>query len=78
MCMKPVQILMDPEQVARLDGLAKRVGRDRSKLVRDAIARFLAAEDAREKERRVVEAYRKQPLTREELDWLGAGEWPTD
>lgn len=73
-----MQIMMDPRQVADLDRLAKRLGRDRSKLVREAVARLLAAESAKEKERLVVEAYRRQPLTREELDWLGAGEWPTD
>lgn len=76
--MKAVQILMDPRQISELDRAARRLGRDRSKLVREAVARFLAAEDARMKEERVVEAYRKQPLTREELDWLGAGEWPKD
>jgi metal-responsive CopG/Arc/MetJ family transcriptional regulator len=73
---KPIQILMDEHQLSALDGAAKRLGRDRSKLIREAVARFLAAEETKEKERRVIEAYRAKPLTREELDWLGAGEWP--
>lgn len=76
--MKAVQILMDERLLSRLDSTAKRIGRDRSKLVREAVARFLAAEDAREKEQRVIEAYERQPLTREELEWLEAGEWPKD
>jgi metal-responsive CopG/Arc/MetJ family transcriptional regulator len=76
--MKAVQILMDERLLSRLDRTAKRLARDRSKLVRDAVARFLAAEDAREKEQRVIEAYERQPLTREELEWLEAGEWPRD
>ena len=76
--MKAVQILMDERMLAALDCTAKRVGRDRSKLVREAVARFLAAEDAREKERQVIDAYERQPLTREELGWLEAGEWPKD
>jgi metal-responsive CopG/Arc/MetJ family transcriptional regulator len=75
---KAVQILMDERLLARLDRTAKRIGRDRSKLVREAVARFLAGEDAREKEQRVIEAYERQPLTREELEWLEAGEWPND
>lgn len=74
--MKAVQILMDEELLSDLDRAAKRIGRDRSKLVREAVARFLAVERAKEKERRVVEAYKKKPLTPDELDWLGAGEWP--
>jgi metal-responsive CopG/Arc/MetJ family transcriptional regulator len=76
--MKAVQILMDERQLFALDGAARRLGRDRSKLIREAVARFLAAEDALEKERQVIEAYRKKPLSREEQDWLGAGEWPKD
>jgi metal-responsive CopG/Arc/MetJ family transcriptional regulator len=76
--MKAVQILMDEELLSDLDRTAKRIGRDRSKLVREAVARFLAAERAKEKERAVIDAYRKKPLTRAELDWLGAGEWPKD
>lgn len=76
--MKAVQILMDEGQLSALDRAAKRLGRDRSKLVREAVSRFLAAEETKAKERRVIEAYRRTPLTREELDWLGAGEWPKD
>ena len=37
--------------------------------------RFLATEDAKQKEREVIAAYEQRPLTREELDWLEAGEW---
>lgn len=44
--MKAVQILMDEQQLSALDGAAKRLGRDRSKLVREAVARFLATEEA--------------------------------
>ncbi|MFZ5469624.1 MAG: CopG family ribbon-helix-helix protein [Myxococcota bacterium] len=76
--MKAVQILMDERLLGALDRSAKRTRRDRSKLVREAIASYLAAEEAREKDRRLIDAYKKQPLTREELDWLGAGEWPKD
>lgn len=76
--MKAVQILMDEGLLARLDSTAKRIGRDRSKLIREAIARFLAAEEARDKEQRVIQAYEKQPLTGEELEWLEAGEWPRE
>ena len=76
--MKAVQILMDEDLLSALDRSAKRNKRDRSKLVRDAVAAWLAAEATREKDRQLIAAYRKQPLTRDELDWLGAGEWPKD
>ena len=42
------------------------------------MTRFLAVEEAKEKERRVIDAYGRQPLTREQLDWLEAGECPKD
>jgi metal-responsive CopG/Arc/MetJ family transcriptional regulator len=67
---------MDERALSALDRAAKRLRSDRSKLVREAVARFLAAEDAKAKERKVIEAYARQPLTREELDWMEAGEWP--
>jgi metal-responsive CopG/Arc/MetJ family transcriptional regulator len=74
--MRAIQILMDERSLSALDRAAKRLRSDRSKLVREAVARFLATEEAKAKERRVIEAYERQPLTREELDWLEAGEWP--
>lgn len=75
--MKAVQIMMDEGLIKALDVAAKRLRRDRSKIVREAVARFLAAEEAREKEQRTLEAYRKKPLSREEREWLEAGAWPT-
>ncbi|MBI1949689.1 MAG: ribbon-helix-helix protein, CopG family [Deltaproteobacteria bacterium] len=76
--MRAVQILMDEELIAALDRTAKRLRRDRSKLVREAVTRLLAAEAAQEKEQRVIAAYARQPLARDERDWLEAGEWPAD
>lgn len=70
--MRAIQILIDERLLAALDRTAKHLGLDRSELVRDAVARFLAAEDAKEEERKVIAAYERQPLTREELDWLEA------
>jgi metal-responsive CopG/Arc/MetJ family transcriptional regulator len=74
--MRAVQILMDERSLSALDRAAKRLRSDRSKLVREAVARYLASEDAKAKDRKTIEAYEKQPLTREELDWLEAAEWP--
>ena len=76
--MKPVQVMMDEDLLRALDLASKRLRSDRSKLVREAVARFLAAEEARAKESRTIEAYRKKPLTREEREWLGASAWPKD
>lgn len=74
--MRAIQILMDEPSLSALDRAAKRLRSDRSKLVRQAVAQFLATQEAKTKERRVIEAYERQPLTRDELDWLEAGEWP--
>ena len=45
---KSVTILMDPEEVARLDEVARRNGRDRSKEVRVAVRAHLKRQTARE------------------------------
>jgi metal-responsive CopG/Arc/MetJ family transcriptional regulator len=65
---------MDERLLSALDRTAKRVGRDRSKLVREAVERFLAEATDKDKEQAVIEAYTRQPLTRDERDWLEAGE----
>lgn len=69
--------MMDDRLIKALDLASKRTRRDRSKIVRDAIARYLAAEEARAKEQQTIEAYRKKPLTKQEREWLEAGSWPT-
>lgn len=45
---KSVTVLMDPEEVARLDEAARRNGRDRSKEVRVAVRAHLKRQTARE------------------------------
>lgn len=45
---KTVTVLMDPEEVARLDEVARRNGRDRSKEVRVAVRAHLKRQTARE------------------------------
>jgi metal-responsive CopG/Arc/MetJ family transcriptional regulator len=78
MYMKAVQILMDESLLHSLDARAKRTHRDRSKIIREAVSRYLALLEAREKDLRVIEAYQRKPLSREELEWLQAGKWPTE
>ena len=70
--------MMDEALIKALDVASKKSHRDRSKIVREAVARYLAAEEAKEKEQRTLEAYRRTPLTREEREWLEVGSWPKD
>lgn len=67
---------MGDDLLSALDRASRRLRCDRSKLIREAVARFLSAEEARDKEFRTIEAYRKKPLTREEREWLGVGARP--
>lgn len=67
---------MGEKLIKALDVAAKRSGRDRSKIVREAVARFLAGEEARDKEAQTIAAYGKHPMTREERAWLKTRPWP--
>lgn len=75
--MKAVQILMDESLLTALDRLARRQKLDRSKLVRAAIKRYLAAAEIEAWEQNDIDAYRKKPIKQGELNsWLKAQAWP--
>jgi metal-responsive CopG/Arc/MetJ family transcriptional regulator len=77
--MKPIQILMEDELLREVDEVAKRSKLDRSKLIREALRRYLAAARVRDWEQSDIEAYRRKPLTKGELeDWQKVRVWPEE
>ena len=77
--MKPVQILMDDALLAEIDAEAKRTRADRSKIMRAAVRRYLQEARIRAWEQADADAYRKRPLSRDELEpWQRARLWPED
>ena len=59
---REVLVQLDDELVARLDGLAKSLGTNRSELLRRGAQAVLAAEDFAAADRDLVAAYRRQPV----------------
>lgn len=77
--MRSVQILMDEALIAAVDREARRRRSDRSKLVRAALATFLAAERVRDKEERYRRGYGRNPQRVEEIaPWETVQAWPED
>jgi metal-responsive CopG/Arc/MetJ family transcriptional regulator len=54
-------VQLSDELLARLDAYRAREGRSRSDVIREAIERHLAADREAEIDRRLVEAYTRQP-----------------
>ncbi len=77
MLMKAIQIMVEEELLARLDG-DEEVRRDgRSAVIRRAVAEYLR----RTRARRITDAYRKAYGRRDQLDeelsgWPDEGKWP--
>jgi metal-responsive CopG/Arc/MetJ family transcriptional regulator len=61
-------VQLSDELLAHLDARAARDGRSRSDLIREAVAGYLAADREAEIDRRIVEAYTRQP----QEDLMGA------
>jgi len=77
--MKPIQILMDERELALVDQEAARQGLDRSKLMREAMRRYLAGLTREAHERDYVESYRAKPDDLKEVRaWQKAQAWPED
>ncbi len=69
MMMARIQTLvqLSEQLLAQLDARAAREGRNRSELIRTAVVDYLAADRAADIDRRIVEAYTRQPQTIDEL-----------
>lgn len=66
-------VQLSDEILAQLDARAAREGRNRSELIREALAGYLAAGREAEIDRQIVEAYTRQPQTADELAWIELG-----
>jgi metal-responsive CopG/Arc/MetJ family transcriptional regulator len=79
MSRKQVLVQFEPEQVERLDELARRTGLNRSELVRHAVRALLDADEIRELERRHEEGYRRipqEPELTEAFGRIASEHWP--
>lgn len=61
-------VQLSDDLVAQLDARVAREGRSRSELIREAVANYLADDREADTDRRIVEAYTRQP----QEDLLGA------
>lgn len=61
MSRREVLVQLDDELVAQLDGLAARLGTNRSELLRRGAQAVITAEELAEADRELVAAYRRHP-----------------
>ena len=71
MARRQTLVQLSDELLAQLDARVAREGRSRSELIREAVAGYLAADRAAEIDRRIVDAYTRQP--QEDLMGFEAG-----
>jgi metal-responsive CopG/Arc/MetJ family transcriptional regulator len=77
--MKTVQLMMEETTLRALDKEAKRQARDRSKIVREAVKRYLHALQRQRDDEAYAEAYRKSPADpKEASEWSSIQAWPED
>jgi metal-responsive CopG/Arc/MetJ family transcriptional regulator len=62
-------VQLSDELLAQLDARAAREGRSRSELIREAVRGYLAADHEAEIDRRIVEAYTRQPQQDLGAEW---------
>ncbi len=77
--MRTMQLLVDAELLRLLDEEAKRQSTDRSKLMREALRRYLRRLQQQRDDEAYIAAYRKKPLDKKELaEWQSVQAWPED
>jgi metal-responsive CopG/Arc/MetJ family transcriptional regulator len=70
---------MDEELIRAVDGMARRRGSNRSKLVRAALAQLVAAERCAALEAQHRRGYQRHPQRPEEVEpWEAIQRWPED
>ena len=75
--MKTVQMTLEPELVAQVDRVARRLGLTRSAFTRRALQAAVDQLRVQELERRHQEGYRRKPVRRGEFDaWTREQSWP--
>jgi metal-responsive CopG/Arc/MetJ family transcriptional regulator len=74
---KTVQMTLEPELVAQVDRVARRLGLTRSAFTRRALQAALERLRVQELERRHHDGYRRKPVRRGEFDaWTREQSWP--
>jgi len=77
--METIQVVLDKDLLDATDKTARRLHRNRSALVRDALREHLRRLNARAKEQRDRQGYAKQPHTpNESLVWEAEAAWPAE
>ena len=77
--MEIIQIVIDKKLLHATDQAARRMGRNRSALVREALREHLRKLEIRAKEQRDREGYSKKPHEPDEsLLWEAEAEWPPE
>ena len=75
--MRTVQMTLEPELVARVDRVARRLGLSRSGFTRRALRDALERVRVEESERRHRDGYRRKPVRRGEFDGFDREQvWP--
>ena len=77
--METIQVVLDKSLLHATDKAARRLNRNRSALVRDALREHLRRLEARAKEERDRQGYSKRPHTPDEsLVWEAEAAWPAE
>jgi metal-responsive CopG/Arc/MetJ family transcriptional regulator len=77
--METIQIVLDKELLRATDQAARRMKRNRSALVRDALREHLRRLEIRAKEKRDRQGFSMRPQTAEEsLVWEAEAAWPPE
>jgi metal-responsive CopG/Arc/MetJ family transcriptional regulator len=77
--METVQIVLDKGLLQATDRAARRMKRNRSALVREALREHLKRLEVRSNEERDREGYSRQPQTRDESPlWEAEAAWPAE
>lgn len=76
--METVQIVLDKKLLQATDRAARRMKRNRSALVRDALREHLRKLQIRDMEERDREGYAKRPPSTDEAGWEAEAMWPAE
>jgi metal-responsive CopG/Arc/MetJ family transcriptional regulator len=77
--METIQVVLDKPLLQAADRVAKRLKRNRSALVRDALREHLRRLEIRAQEERDRAGYLAKPQTPDEVHmWEGVAAWPED
>jgi metal-responsive CopG/Arc/MetJ family transcriptional regulator len=76
--METIQIVLDKSLLQATDRVARRMKRNRSALVREALREHLKRLEVRMAEERDREGYSRQPQTDDELSWEREAAWPAE